>query len=56
MPTFGFADKSVFCILASEHRRGLNDTAKCLEWPYSYESYEATYTLNCLLFEKIAKN
>ena len=45
-----------FCILAQEGRTDFCDTAKCSQWPHLYKSYEATYDLKCLLFEKIAKN
>ena len=39
-----------------EGRRDFFDRAKCPQRPYLYMSYEATYTLKCLLFEKITKN
>ena len=45
-----------FCILAQKGRRDICDTAKCLQWPHLYKSYEATYTLKCLFLEEIAKN
>ena len=45
-----------FCILAQEGRTDFCDTAKCSQLPRLYKSYEATYTLKCLLFEEIAKN
>ena len=41
---------------APEGRRDFLNTAKLPQWPHLYKSYEATYALKCLLFEKIAKN
>ena len=41
---------------APEGRRDFLNTAKLPQWPYLYTSYEATYALKRLLFEKIAKN
>ena len=41
---------------APEGRRDLLNTAKLPQWPHLYKSYEATYALKRLLFEKIAKN
>jgi hypothetical protein len=34
----------------------LTDSAKCSQWPYLYKTYKATYTLECLVIEEIAKN
>ena len=42
--------------LAREGRRDFSDIPKCAQWPHLYKSYEATYTLKCLLLAKIAKN
>ena len=44
------------CISASEGLRDFREVAKCSQWPHLYQSYEATYTLKCIFFEKIAKN
>ena len=41
---------------APEGRRDFLNTAKLPQWPRLYTSYEATYPLKRLLFEKIAKN
>ena len=41
---------------APEGRRDFLNTAKLPQWPHLYTSYEATYALKRLLFEKIAKN
>ena len=41
---------------APEGRRDFLNTAKLPKWPHLYTSYEATYALKRLLFEKIAKN
>ena len=38
---------------APEGRRDLLNTAKLPQWPHLYKSYEATYALKRLLFEKI---
>ena len=43
-------------IFASEGRRDFLNTAKCSQWPHLYTTYEATYGLKCLVFEKLAKN
>ena len=55
-PTFGFCEKPIFLISASEGRRDFSETPKCSQWPHLYWTYEATYTLKCLFFEKIKKN
>ena len=41
---------------APEGRRDFCDTAKCAQEPCLYTSYEATYALKRLFFEKIDKN
>ena len=43
-------------ILAPEGRRDIYYTPKCAQWSHLYMSYEATYGLKQLVFEKIAKN
>ena len=45
-----------FCILAPEGRRDSNFSLKWPQWPHLYKSYEATYGLKCLFFEKIVNN
>jgi hypothetical protein len=41
---------------APEGRRDYSDTAKCSQCPYLFKTYKATYAVECLVFEKIAKN
>ena len=48
--------ESEFPFLAPDGRRNFSGSSKCRQWLHLYKSYEATYTLKCLLFEKIAKN
>ena len=48
--------ESEFPFLAPDGRRNFSGSSKCRQWLHSYKSYEATYTLKCLLFVKIAKN
>ena len=55
-PIFAILRPFDFCISASDGRRQFSDTAKCSQWPHLYKSYEATYTLKLLVFDKIAKN
>ena len=47
--------ESEFPFLAPDGRRNFSGSLKCRQWLHLYKSYEATYTLKCLLFEKIAK-
>ena len=42
--------------LAQEGRRDFSNIAKCSQWPHLSKSYEATYALKCLVFEKMSKN
>ena len=44
------------CLSAPDGRRDFFDSTNCWWWPSLYKSYEATYTLKCLFFEKITKN
>ena len=46
----------ILFVLGQEGRRDSSDIAKCSQGPHLYLSYEATYTLKCSHFEKIAKN
>ena len=48
--------ESEFPFSAPDGRRNFPGSSKCRQWLHLYKSYEATYTLKCLLFEKIAKN
>ena len=48
--------ESEFPFLAPDGRRNFSGSSKCRQWLHLYKSYGATYTLKCLLFEKIAKN
>jgi hypothetical protein len=48
--------ESIFPFLAPDGRKNFSGSSKCRQWLHLYKSYEATYTLKCLLFEKIAKN
>ena len=52
-PFFAWPEISIW---GYEGRRDFFDRPKCPQWPFLYRSYEATYTLKCLLFEKIVKN
>ena len=46
----------ILSMSAQEDRNDFSCTPKCLQWPQLYDqSYEATYTLKCLLSEIIAK-
>ena len=45
-----------FILSAPDGRRDIFDSANWWRWPSLYKSYEATYTLKCLFFEKITKN
>ena len=54
--TMLFPATSENAIFASEGRRDFWVGSKCSQWPYLYMTYEAIYTLKCLLFEKFAKN
>ena len=44
------------CDLAWEGHRDFSSEPNCPQRPHLYWSYEATYALKCLLFEKIVKN
>ena len=43
-------------ILAQEGRENFSDTAKCLQWPHLYTTYEATYDLKWLFLKIWPKN
>ena len=38
-------------ISAQEGRRDFSDTAKCLQSPHLYTTYEATYSFKCMVYE-----
>ena len=51
-----FASLAQNAIFAPEGRRDFSNTAKLPQRPHLYKTYEATYALKGLLFEKIPKN
>ena len=43
-------------ISAQEGRRDFSDIAKCSQLPHLYTTYEATYSLKCMVYEINPKN
>ena len=56
IPHWGCRTWSNWWIWVQKGCKDFSDTPKCSQCPHLYQSYEATYTLKCLFFEKIAKN
>ena len=55
-PLLAYREISQKANLVQEGRRNFLNTPKCAQWPHLYTTYEATYGLKCLVFEKLAKN
>ena len=55
-PLLAYREISQKANLVQEGLRNFLNTPKCAQWPHLYTTYEATYGLKCLVFEKLAKN